>query len=125
MAVTLAGFRARFPEFATAADATVLLCLDDAALEVAAGAWGTLYERGSYYHAAHFLALRIAATTGAIPGGGVPGDVASRAVGDVSVSFVRSAPGSASDSSFIRTAYGTEYLRMLRRAGHGAVLVVG
>ncbi len=83
MACTIAGFRARFTEFASTVDYTderVQLALDDAALQINRGAWGAKADLGTYYLAAHGLVVDGAAFGGVTPLGAVVGE----SVGQVS-----------------------------------------
>lgn len=57
MAVTVSSFKDRFPEFEQAGSTLVQACLDDAAAQVNASAWGTATDRAVVLLAAHFLAL--------------------------------------------------------------------
>jgi hypothetical protein len=57
MALNLATFRARFPEFADADDALVQEKLDEAARRTPAGEWTTVENDAHAYLAAHLLAL--------------------------------------------------------------------
>lgn len=54
--MSTATFRARFPEFRTAADDLVQTILDEAALRVDAQAWGAKLDVAHGYLAAHLLA---------------------------------------------------------------------
>ena len=57
MAVALADFRKRFPEFRTADDSLVLEVLEEAALEVDEGVWGKKADKGIAMLCAHRLAV--------------------------------------------------------------------
>lgn len=113
MAVDLAGFRTRFPEFVlgTYGDARVQLALDDAALQINVGLWGNKAELGQYYLAAHALSF----DTGYGIGLGSFGPIASETVGSVSRTYATNgAYGSAYDADFLLSKYGMLYLRLKR-----------
>jgi hypothetical protein len=114
---TAAEFRARFPEYASdpPSDATIEVYIADAALFVDECAWGTKYELGILYYAAHLLTLALESASGAA--GGVSGAVASRAVDGVSVSYTNAQPKDQSEAWFNSTTYGQRYLNMLQTLG--------
>src|SRR5690625_2645378 len=132
----LAAFRAYYPEFSDDEqwpDALLsrVLCEGD---EETGGRWGnyddpcSLKKRGLFAYAAHKAVLAKAAAR-AVEAGGIapaPAQVASKSVGDESVSYAVSAP-SAEEAirlgDFSSTLYGLEFLRLRRRAGMGAVAV--
>jgi hypothetical protein len=128
MAVTPTDFKARYTEFATLSDARIQIFLDDAVLELDVVRWGDLYDRGLAALAAHFLAISertsLAGTTG---GGGAIGPLASKSVGDVSLSYGwtgNSASGSRDQNYYLSTVYGQDYLRLVAIVGYGMVAVV-
>lgn len=132
----ITAFRAYYPEFSDAAKwadefLERFLCEGD---EETGGRWGSysdpcsLKKRGMFAYAAHKAVLAKAAAR-AVEAGGIapaPAQVASKSVGDESVSYAVSAP---SAEEAIRlgdlgsTIYGLEFLRLRRRAGMGAVAV--
>ncbi len=57
MAVTVAGFRTRYPEFKFCQDEFLQAYLDDASLSISEELWGTTFEQGVYCLAARRLAL--------------------------------------------------------------------
>jgi hypothetical protein len=57
MAVTLASFKAAFPEFVDAGDPLLQSKLDEAVLQIDASVWGAKADLGVSYLAAHLLAL--------------------------------------------------------------------
>ena len=122
MAITPADFKIRFLEFGSIPDSRVQLWLDDALLEVGESAWGDLYEKGVFLLAAHFLSLD-QINQGEDESGGVTGNVTSRSVGDVSVSFAKATSDSSSDDWYLQTSYGSEYLRLKKRVGMGIVAI--
>lgn len=70
MAVTIAGFRERFPEFAQHSDAPLQAVLDQANRETGESEWGDLHDDATYWLAAHLTAVRtreVGMFTGATP----------------------------------------------------------
>lgn len=127
MAINPTDFKARYPEFVSVLDARVQTPhLDDAVLEVGAGAWGTLYERGVFLLTAHTLAMDPSIEDD-IDGGDTVDDsrITSRKVGDVAVSFSRGASASSDEDWYLQTRYGSDYLRLKKRVGIGMVAVGG
>lgn len=116
-------FKARFPEFDSVDDSRIQVFIDDAELELDEGVWGTWYEKGLAYLTAHFLT--IANQTAAGASGSTGGPVASRSVGDVSISFARGASTGATEDYFNSTSYGQEYFRMVNIVGVRALAVTG
>jgi len=115
---TAADLKARFSEFAAVPDTLVNLILAEAQAQVGE----TWLERdrkpATLYLAAHLLAMegepgRSAGGTG----GGVSGPVKRRKVGDVETEFAGfgvAGGGAATDASYEMTAYGRQFLRLLR-----------
>ena len=119
------GFLTRFPEFTAIAEARIQLFLDEALLEIREGDWGAFYTKALNLMTAHLLTLadmQAAATGGA---SGSLGPVASRSVGDVSVSFGVSATSMAtgSDAWLNATPYGQELARLIEVVGCDMVAV--
>ncbi len=128
MTIDPTDFKIRYPEF-VAVDNTRIQTphLDDALLEVGEGAWGTSHERGVFLLAAHTLAMDPSIADD-IDEADTTDDsgLASRKVGDVAVSFVRSSsPGDSSENWYNQTRYGTNYLRLKKRFGLGMVAIGG
>jgi len=119
------GFIARFPEFTAVAEARIQLFLDEALLEIREGDWGDFYTKGLNLMTAHLLTLADmqAASTGGASGS--LGPVASRSVGDVSVSFGVSATATAtgSDAWLNASPYGQELARLIEVVGCDMVSV--
>jgi hypothetical protein len=108
MAVTRAAIVARVPALDAVTNPSEWdAAIADAQLQVAASAWGDMYELGVVYLAAHLLL----ATHPDIEG---PGPVQSESVGSVSVSYAVS--GSVFHN-LMRTSAGREYRRLLRTLG--------
>lgn len=115
---TSADLKARFSEFAAVPDTLVNLILAEAQAQVGE----TWLERdrkpATLYLAAHLLAMegepgRSAGGTS----GGVTGPMKRRKVGDVETEFAGfgvSGGGAATDAGYEMTAYGGQFLRLLR-----------
>jgi len=121
---TLADFRIAFPEFSEVPDETVQYYLDLASELVCESLWSSelKYQRAVMLVAAHMLYLSLQRESGA--GGGIqPGQlIASESVGDVSVSMDNSllainAKYDPITHAYNQTAYGREYLMLLRTVG--------
>lgn len=126
MAISPTDFKTRFPEFASVEDSRIQFWLDDAQLEVGAGAWGTLYEKGVFLLAAHLLQLDLDRQGNEDDSEGADlSRVTSKKVGDVQVSFIRTAADSATEDWYLQTSYGSEYHRLKLRVGMGAIAVGG
>lgn len=124
MSVTPSAIKARFPEFTSETDAFIQIHLDDAVLDLDETRWGDLYAQGVAYLTAHLLvsAKRRAANTGAVPAAGA---VASKSVGDVSISYASSGrvDNSVGAVEYNSTTYGQRYLTLRRMVGTGAYVV--
>lgn len=127
MALTPADFKTRYPEFASVDNARVQTMLDEAQLEVGEGPWGLFYEKGVFLLTAHLLVID--ARRQAAGGGGgssSEGQVVSRKVGDVSVTFgTQAQSANGSDQWYLSSSYGAEYLRLKKRKGMGMIAVGG
>jgi len=117
MSVDTATFKIRFPEFVATDDARVQLFIDDAVAELSEISWGTRYDLGTCYLAAHLLAIGIATESGD-PSGLSP--LASGGADGLSVSFARSAYTNTSHEYWQSTAYGKEFMRLKRTLFAGA-----
>lgn len=121
MTPDLATFRALFPEFATVADATVQLYLDDALDHLDSGAWGRCYAKAVLNYAAHELALAQARAASAVDTGGgvvVPqtGQLVSGSEEGISFAFAQSTtPKSFTQEWLSQTPYGQAYLALQRQ----------
>ena len=123
MATTAALFKARFPEFASVADARVELFLADAALVMDTTIWGDVYDLGQSYLTAHYLSL---AESSAASGGStaVSGPVTGRTVDGVSVTYGTStAIGTSSNAAYWQqTVYGQRYATLLKNLGANVLI---
>lgn len=123
MSITATEFKARYTEFSTLEDARINVFIADAALELDAGRWGDLYDRGLAALAAHMLALNERAALGGVTGGAAEGPVTSRSIGDVSVSLGFVSAGNQTEQYYLSTAYGQDYWRLVQIVGYGALVV--
>jgi hypothetical protein len=130
--VTVADFRARFPEFESNSDAQIQTALDDALPWNGYAAWGQTYIKGVCTLAAHFLAVanqRARKTGGGAAATGISTFVSGRKAGALSTNYsaVGGATGDGSTPGFLAlTSYGQEWYSMARIRGMGAaVLGVG
>jgi len=113
MAITATGFKSRFPEFSTVDDSRVETFITRAELFVNEGTWDTLYNEGLYYLTAHFLKK----SQDMANGGGASGPIASKSIGDVSISYASSASSSGFENSYNSTPYGVEFWNMAMIVG--------
>jgi hypothetical protein len=117
MSVTPSTFKVRFPEFASEADARIQIFLDDAVVILNETYWGTKYDLGVAYHAAHALFMANQTASG---GSGVFGPVSNRTVDGTSVSYAVPQQGSNdtdSDAYYNLTSYGQKYLSFRKTLG--------
>lgn len=121
MTPDLATFRALFPEFATVADVTVQLYLDDALDHLDLGAWGRCYAKAVLNYGAHELALAQARAASAVDTGSgvvVPGtgQLVSGSEEGISFAFAQSStPKSFTQEWLSQTPYGQAYLALQRQ----------
>jgi hypothetical protein len=120
--ITPTTMKNRFPEFVSIADSRIQLFIDDAVLELSPGEWADNYDRGLSYLAAHLLSCSISTAAGGGVGG-MNGPVASRAVGDVSISFGSTLSMDAAAGVYNNTPYGQEYWRLVNLLGVGMLTV--
>jgi len=109
---------------------TMALCEGDA--ETGGRGWGSydddchnFKQRGMFLYAAHWLASTYpkGAEDDSNQSGTAKNQVASKSVGDESVSYAVTAPSSISDAGdgwLASTAFGQQFMRLRRRAGMGA-----
>ena len=120
--ITPSDIRARFPEFAQTDQARIQVFIDDAYIQMG----NTLSEQCSKrslltaYLTAHLLKRALQTASG---GGTAPGPLASRSVGDVSVSFGLPETKNQTDAYYLSTSYGQEYLRLLKRFVGAPIMV--
>lgn len=128
----IASFRAACPAFASAVtypDSIVSYSLCEADAETGGRGWGAYQDicdnfkcRGMFLYASHYLAVLY--PNGAAGGisGGAKGIVASKSVGDESVSMYTGSYDrlKSGDEWLATSVFGQKWLRLRRRAGMGA-----
>lgn len=125
MSVTVASFRASFPEFSEQTvypDATVEFWLGLAGRLLRPAAWLDLLDDGTMLFVAHNLVLAgsaaRAATSGSAPGT-ASGAVSSKTVDKVSMSYDTAGAMIEGGGQFNLTTYGQRYLQLERVVGMG------
>jgi len=127
MAITVQNVRDRFPEFeddTAFTDGRIQTWITKGEAELSEGEWGGMYNEAMLVYVAHYLSwsTMIANSGGSV---GSVGPIASKSVGDVSISFasVSSANASAGESFWLSTPYGQEYWRLVMLCGATMVTV--
>lgn len=133
----VAAFRLFYTEFNNAnlwSSTMILDALTDSDAETGSSRWGsygprTLKQRGMFAWVAHSIVMSTNARRAVEAGLVAPATstVASKTVGDESVSFAVFTPGSQNeaneDANLRTTFYGSEFLRLRKRAGMGPMCV--
>lgn len=131
-------FRLDFPAFKDSVkwpNSVIEIALSEASIETSGSRWGEFQgtptnrrKRGLYLYAAHWLACYY-------PGGASDvsaqasangGQVASKSIGDESVSYSNASPGSIDDAAkawLLKTQYGAQFLTLRKRALMGGFTV--
>lgn len=113
MSVTVASFKADFPEFVAADEGKVTFWLSIATALVS---WPALNDQGIELLTAHYLA----GDPGVTPGAGA-GIIASASVGGVSKSYDLSTSSEPDAGELNRTEYGRRYAALRKMAGMGGL----
>lgn len=123
MPVTVATFRARFPEFSGIGDATVQIYVDEAIADVDPNIWGDTptADRAISFLAAHRLSTSLDAAGGAVSGQG--GALASASADGVSSTWVLPQGLSPIDMALWGTVYGQRFLELRNRFTAGPIVV--
>jgi hypothetical protein len=127
MAVTAAQFRVNFPEFASTTqypDSAVNFWLAWAYKLLRTERWQDILDLGVQLFVAHNLVLERTAQNQAASGGvpaGQTGNVASKAVAQVSVSYDNASSMDPDAGHWALTIFGKRFLRLMRMAGSGGV----
>lgn len=126
MAFDVAAFRAAFPEFGDAAaypDSLIGFWAGLAKLSLDRKRWGKWYPYGLQLFIAHFIALakqnELSGAGGGIPGAGGSGNIASKKVGEVQVTYSQKTGDVDGGGEWNATSYGRMYLTLQRLIGHG------
>lgn len=130
----IASFRIAQPAFGDVTkwpDSVVGESLCEADAETGGRGWGAFEDlcsnfkrRGMYYFAAHWLASTYLTGDASDPSNISPGarlNLSGKSVGDESVQYRITAIQNTGDDWLSTTIYGTQYLRLRRRAGMGAI----
>lgn len=124
-------FRQRVTGFSDSAkwlNDTIAEALEEGDAETGGRGWGSydpdaknFKQRGMFAYAAHYLATVYPRGSGTMSAG-AKNAVASKSVGDESVSYVTAGLDKlkAGDGELAATAFGNKFLRLRRRAGMGA-----
>lgn len=120
MAVTVATFKIRFPEFASIEDEVIQMFIDDSSLFVNENIWDTKYDLGVSYRAAHELAIYNNTSAG---NSEASGPITGQSVDGVSISFGSSNKITDETMYLSSTIYGQKYLAMRKTLGIGAYIV--
>lgn len=126
MAFDIAAFRAAFPEFGDDArfpDSQIAFWAGLAELSLDPQRWGKFYPYGLQLFVAHFLALakqnEASGQGGGVPGTGGSGNISSKRVGEVQVTYSQKTGDVDGGGEWNATSYGKQYLALLRLIGHG------
>lgn len=118
-APTPAQIKVRYPAFGLTDDALVQMVIDEAGPMLDETRWGSLYTAGYCAYVAHVLQMDKTLASG---GAGTPGVVASKTVGDTSISYAAmSVP--ARDAWLSKTEYGQRFIALRRTACSGPLTV--
>ena len=128
-------FREACPAFSDQAvwpDDVIEMALEEADAETGGRGWGSYKDcpknfkrRGMFAYAAHWLASTYpsGAANQSAQSGAAKSAVASKSVGDESVSFAVAAPSGIAEGGqawFLSTVWGQQFIRLRKRAGMGA-----
>jgi hypothetical protein len=129
----IASFREAMKAFGDAAkwpDDVVEMALCEANAETGGSGWGVYQDlcsnfkrRGMYYYAAHWLSSTYLAQNASDPSNISPIarlNTSGKSVGDESIQYRITEIQNTGDDWLSTTIYGTQYLRLRRRAGMGA-----
>lgn len=118
-------FRAAFPEFADTTlypDGQLDFWAAFAEQMISECRWGTMYANGVFLYVAHQLKLSRANASATGAAALMPqGNVSSKTVGDVSVSYESTNDSSLNAGHWGLTLYGRQYIQLARMFGVGAV----
>ena len=116
MSINLSQFRTRFPEFDSVADSIVNFAINDAADDMDVTRWGTRFDSGQLFLAAHYVSL--SSTTG-VPVSGSAGAISQATTGPLSVTTNIPVAKNANEAMLSSTVYGQRYLRLRNMVGMG------
>jgi len=113
-------FKARFPEFATIDNARIQVFIDDALLVLNEVTWGSIYSLAVCYLSAHYLALGEESSSN---GGGTVGNVSSKGVDGVTISYNSVNLSNVDQAYFLSTQYGQKFYSLIKSLGTMAFAV--
>ncbi len=129
MAITVAQFRADYPEFSSTTvypDSQVNYWMNIAYILLNAGRWMRMLDMGAELFIAHNLALEARAQANA-SAGGIPGEstgpVSSKSVGPVSMGYDTTAGIEEGAGHWNLTIYGTRFIKLAKMFGAGPVQI--
>lgn len=115
--MTVAEFKAYFPEFTATADAQILRAYDIANVTCSESVLGSIYDLAIKYLTAHFVSLNSGQFSGKSSGNK---SVSSKSVDGVSVSYSESGSNTESiNGNLNSTSYGQMYVRLTYGLGAG------
>lgn len=126
MTVTVAQFRADFPEFADTSkypDASVAFWLNVAVTRLNPTRWADMLDMGTELFIAHQVVLSARNARANTPGATVA-PIASKSVDKVSVSYDTSAVRLDNAGHWAATNYGQQFWQLLQMAGAGGVQLI-
>lgn len=121
MTVTVATFRAAYPEFATTTDALLERYIAEAALYVGAH-WGDHADTGTMYYVAHTAQLEIDRVAAGIDASGR--GTTSIGSGSHKVTIGNTNGSASAGSMWLRTRYGRLFWELYKRFSGGRVYAV-
>jgi hypothetical protein len=121
--MTPAEFKAAFPVFAAEDDAVIQRHINRSPPYFNVSEWRGLYTDALGNWVAHYVVMEHIETANGTTGKDAS-LATSKTVGRVSVSYSDKVLDLQAKDPFMRTTYGREYLRLLRLAGTGAVMVI-
>lgn len=126
--ITVAEFRARFPEFSVEenhSDLFIQIRIDDTECEMIESAFGCFFAKAQAYLAAHYIAISEMTASGGAGSGSASGQethnkIASESEGDTSVSYGGNSrgvmSGAGKDELLASTLYGQQFIELRSKA---------
>lgn len=124
--MTVTEFLELFPEFGDATKyppARIQLYLDLAAVRVSECAWGTAYSLGIALFTAHYLST-MGSAGGGTGGGVIKGEMSSKKVGDVQVTYTTTSNRATDAGWWNSTIYGRQWWDLNSLYGIGVVQLI-
>jgi hypothetical protein len=127
VAISVAQFRANFPEFTAATvypDSMVNMWLQWAYTFLSTRRWKTAIDLGAQLYTAHQISMQGLSTAeggnGAPPGMTV-GPISSKTVGELTIAYDTALGTNAEDGPWSNTRYGTMFVKLARQFGSGPI----